>query len=196
LPLVQLIVKLYVFTSNKATMLVLQIRSSDLHLVASFTCSDCDKGRMTRALIKQGAEVDARDASGRTPLMACTSKSVATVLLDHGAELNAVSYQDKATCLIYAAQRGNLPLVQLFLRKGACLSGTANGDTALHIACQRGFVDIVKALLTAGAPTRGTFNPLLLAAISQLESGPTPPKSAATMLLLAKLLVHQLSVCP
>jgi UDP-3-O-[3-hydroxymyristoyl] glucosamine N-acyltransferase len=60
-------------------------QTSLLHLVASFTCTDCDRSSMAQTLIKRGVQVDARDARGQTALMMCKSKSVAVVLLDHGA---------------------------------------------------------------------------------------------------------------
>jgi ankyrin repeat protein len=107
-----------------------------LHLSASFTCSDCDKGSMARTLIEQGVQVDARDNEGFTALMKCKTKAVAKVLLEHGAELNADSDRNKGTCFMYAVLSNNLPLVQLFLREGAYVSAVADGNTnALHIAC-------------------------------------------------------------
>jgi hypothetical protein len=50
-----------------------------LHVVASLTCSDCDKGSMIADLIKRGADADARDYVGVTPLMVCKTKSVANL---------------------------------------------------------------------------------------------------------------------
>jgi ankyrin repeat protein len=163
-----------------------------LHLVASFSCSDCDKCSMARTLIKRGVQVDARDARGKTALMMCKSKSVAAVLLDHGAEVNAVSDHDTATCLIFAVQGGNLPLVQLYLGRGASLDVIAkNGSTALYAACERGDVDIVKALLAGGASARASLNaPPLLAAVMLTQRASAPCKSAMATLLLAKLLLQ------
>jgi ankyrin repeat protein len=83
-----------------------------LYLVALFRCSGCDKGSMVADLIKRGAEADAREAKGHTALMMCKSKTVATALLDHGAEVNAVNVLDKGkTSLMYAVLDNSLPLV-------------------------------------------------------------------------------------
>jgi ankyrin repeat protein len=93
---------------------------------------------------------------------------------------------------MYAVRGSNLPLVQLYLRRGATLDVIAkNGSSVLYVACERGDVEIVKALLAAGAPVRDVPNaPPLVAASIQLKAAAAPCKSAMAVLLLTKLLLQ------
>jgi ankyrin repeat protein len=45
--------------------------SSLLHLVASLPCTDCDKVSTAQKILRGGAEVDAKNDDGLTPLMIC-----------------------------------------------------------------------------------------------------------------------------
>jgi hypothetical protein len=69
--------RLYIRKGYDVRVQIKQKRSL-LQVVASFTCSDCDKGSMIAELIRRGAEVDARDDAGLTALMLCKTKTVAT----------------------------------------------------------------------------------------------------------------------
>jgi ankyrin repeat protein len=98
-------------------------RPTLLHLVAALKCTDYDKGSMIRTLIKQGVQVDARNDDGFTALMRCRTKAVATVLLDHGADLQARNEVDECcTALMYAQQIDNLEIVQLLIQRGAAVT--------------------------------------------------------------------------
>ncbi|CAG9993271.1 unnamed protein product [Clonostachys byssicola] len=67
-------------------------------------------------LLEQGAEVDLRDKTNRTPLMHAHSAQGAHYLIDHGADVNA---QDNfgLNCLTHATQ--NLEIVKLLMSCGA-----------------------------------------------------------------------------
>ncbi|KAG5186682.1 ankyrin repeat-containing domain protein [Tribonema minus] len=86
-----------------------------------------------------GADVEARDAHGRTPLMAACAMGDA-----HG-----------RTPLIAACAMGDADVVRFLIRDAsppAALEATAvQGWTPLMIACSCGFVEVAKELLQAGA---------------------------------------------
>ena len=46
-------------------------------------------GEVAKALIEAGADVNARDKSGRTPLHTCDDEEIAKILIAHGADSNA-----------------------------------------------------------------------------------------------------------
>jgi uncharacterized protein len=158
-----------------------------LHVVASLTCSDCDKSSLVADLIKGGADADARDRVGCTPLMLCQTKTVASALLDHGADVNAVNVLDKGrSSPMYAVLRDNLPLVQLLLRRGASSEAVSeDSKCALDFACERGYIDVLKALLAAGAAVAGGAG----MSIHMATADSIFAKSAQIRLQLVKLLL-------
>ena len=73
-----------------------------------------------RALLDAGAEINAEDADGVTPLMlAMTDPAKVRLLLDRGANINAVSRAGRTPLIIAAAQPGAVDLVADLLRRGA-----------------------------------------------------------------------------
>ena len=79
------------------------------------------KGEVS-VLLDQGADINARDKSGRTPLhhvTRCISPylDAAEVLLNHGADVNARDNEGK-TPLAYAREEGFSDLEELFSRYG------------------------------------------------------------------------------
>ena len=102
----------------------------------------------------------AKDESGNTALhWICTRGvlSTATILLDKGADINAVNDQG-TTPLMKAAQTGQLTLTQKLAGMKANLALQDQvGNTALHLAIGGGFNLVVVELLKAGA-CRSTKN--------------------------------------
>jgi tRNA(Arg) A34 adenosine deaminase TadA len=101
-------------------------------------------------LVKGGASVRARDASGRTALLAATQgnhEAVARVLIEAGADVNAQDNQLDSAYLL-AGARGYLGILRLTLAAGADLKSTNRyGGTALIPACHYGHVETVRELL-------------------------------------------------
>jgi ankyrin repeat protein len=103
-----------------------------------------------RALLAQGASVKARDARGRTALLAATQGNrvaAARLLIEAGADVNA---QDdiRDSPYLLAGARGHLEILRMTLNAGADLESTNRyGGTALIPACHYGHVETVRELL-------------------------------------------------
>jgi ankyrin repeat protein len=125
---------------------------------------------LINVLVNAGANVNARDENGGTPLIYAainshTSKAVAA-LIKSGANVNdATNYG--STALMYAAQYNlYVDTIEILLEKGAEIEArTSNGDTALMYAAKNRWnnnksvrgaegVDIVNALIKAGADVK------------------------------------------
>ena len=104
------------------------------------------------ALLRKGADVNARNSKGRTALMfAVINRHAATVqlLLDFAADVNAQA-EDGFTPLILGACSGDLGITQMLLNNGADVRKTAkSGDTAISHATEHGYSDIVELLKRA-----------------------------------------------
>ncbi len=108
----------------------------------------------TNLLLQQGANIDAADNSGETPLHIAafnSSSEVGRVLLERGANIEAA---DKAgwTPLHYAAQKGHSEVVKVLLDAKANIDAADKGGrTPLNYAAQWGHSEVVKILLEQGA---------------------------------------------
>ena len=128
---------------------------------------------MERALIEAGADLEAKDGRGRTPLHEAVTSCKTYVssverLVEAGASVRATD-KDKETCLTLAAKYGDTKTVRYL----ACLPEVdvnhkpRDTYTALYRALTRGDCQMVEALIDAGAdvetkPVCG-FPPLLSA---------------------------------
>lgn len=73
------------------------------------------------------------------------------LLLDNGADMNAVSLKGKSA-LYVASERGSVEIVTLLLDRGADVNAfSPKGESALYIATETGRVEIVTLLLDRGA---------------------------------------------
>jgi ankyrin repeat protein len=107
------------------------------------------------ALLKGGADINARDREGRTALMFASVNrhtDSAKTLLEHGADVN-VRANDGGTALMLAALSGEAEIVRTLLSKGADVSAkfTETGKTALDLARDKNLTDIVHLLEAAEA---------------------------------------------
>jgi uncharacterized protein len=103
-----------------------------------------------RQLLDKGANVEARDASGKTALIAAAYANhldVAKVLIDAGADVNTQDRTQQSAYLI-ATSEGYLELLHMTLAAGADVrSLDSYNGTGLIRAADRGHVEIVEALL-------------------------------------------------
>jgi ankyrin repeat protein len=130
----------------------------------------------TKALLTQGAPVDAKDNAGRTPLMLASANNhvaVCVLLLTHKAHVDARNNAG-FTPLMLAAMNNHEDVCKLLLTHNAQVDAKDNaGSTPLILATKYGHVDVCKLLLEANAQV-GTRNnvgatPLILAAINHYE---------------------------
>lgn len=107
-----------------------------------------------RLLLNAGAEPDARDYRGKTPLMkAVFNEGLCRAVLAAGANIGARDTY-RQTALHHAARdmRATVGVVRLLLRRGAEVNARDSaGRTALHHAAINGYLDKVNALLSARA---------------------------------------------
>ncbi len=112
---------------------------------------------MAELLIAHGADINAADSFGRTPLHNVSAQSVYAdlalldLLLAHGANVHAFDH-DGLTPLHTAVNNGNLLAVQRFLAHGMSINTQSqNGDTPLHIAAAAHNLAVAAFLLSNGA---------------------------------------------
>jgi hypothetical protein len=102
-------------------------------------------------LIKEGANLNARDSAGRTALLAATRSNrieAARRLIAAGADVNAKDNIEDSPYLLAGAS-GHVEILKLTLAAGADLASLNRyGGTALTPACHYGHVEAVRELLT------------------------------------------------
>jgi ankyrin repeat protein len=144
--------------------------SGDLDSDLLIAASEDDRETALR-LIRQGADVDARNSYGNTPLISAAQEGntrVARLLLQSGALPNLKS-NDGWTALMAAASKGDIEIVRALVAAGADVNAYNEvSDTALSLAAYKGHTRVVTLLLTANA-----------SADARDESGNTPLINAA-----------------
>ena len=129
---------------------------TSLHLAASWGhASSC------RLLFhKGGADIDARDDGGDTPLHeAARANELSTLLelLDLGADKDSRNKMG-ATPLILASHKGHNRICKALIRAGAAVNGATSqmkgGYSPLHAAAASGSTECLKELVDAGASLR------------------------------------------
>ncbi|MCC6003798.1 MAG: ankyrin repeat domain-containing protein [Thermofilum sp.] len=108
-----------------------------------------------RELLRKGANANARDEGGWTPLHWAALyglADVAKLLLEHGANVNAKN-KDDVTPLHFAAAMGFVEVARLLLEHGANMNAKSKdeGWTPLHAAAAVGRAEFARLLLERGA---------------------------------------------
>ena len=116
-------------------------------------------------LIAAGADVDAKNRTGGTPLHMAAyyggsdRASVISVLIGAGADVNAKNNDGGGTPLHDAASRGHAPVVSILIAAGADVNAKNNvGKTPLHQAADRKRATIIAILLATGADVNARDN--------------------------------------
>lgn len=121
----------------------------------------------TRALLRAGADVDARNSSGMTALHSAVvvqatrsddelDLSIVEMLVAAGADVNTADTRWHFTPLARAADHGQAVLVRFLLDHGAHPDATTAEHCALVDAAGRGHAGVVATLLAAGADVDAT----------------------------------------
>ncbi|KAJ6101921.1 hypothetical protein N7486_004348 [Penicillium sp. IBT 16267x] len=126
---------------------------------------------IARLLIDQGADVNASDSTGRTPLSRAAEHGhldIARLLIDRGADVNA-SNSTRWKPLSRAAEHGHLDIARLLIDRGANVNATndVTGWTPLSRAARHGHLDFARLLINRGADVNASdsigWTPLSLA---------------------------------
>ncbi|AZV79271.1 ankyrin repeat domain-containing protein [Parasedimentitalea marina] len=113
---------------------------------------------IVRQLIDDGADVNATDPDGKTPLhwVARATPEAIQALIAAGADVNAKDNLDR-TPFHFVSAMAAPEIVVLFLNAGADVNAkTANYWTPLHGVAKFGSPEVVKILLEAGADASAT----------------------------------------
>ncbi|XP_055768718.1 B-cell lymphoma 3 protein homolog isoform X2 [Salvelinus fontinalis] len=95
--------------------------------------------------------LEVRNYEGLTPLHLAVQgghKELVRMLLDAGADINAVDIKSGHSPLIHAVENHNMDMVHFLIENDCNVNGQSySGNTALHSACGRGQVDTARLLL-------------------------------------------------
>jgi ankyrin repeat protein len=110
------------------------------------------EAELATVLCRAGADPDAREAEGHTPLYRAATGDVARVLLAAGAAVNVASGPTQGTALHQAARHGSVSVVQALLQYGATIDALdVKGQTPLRRAVNCRQPQVVRLLVRHGA---------------------------------------------
>ncbi|XP_030013409.1 B-cell lymphoma 3 protein homolog isoform X2 [Sphaeramia orbicularis] len=124
-----------------------------LHLCCEYNQQDC----LSLVLSQSSAStcLETRNYEGLSPLHLAVlrgHKDLARMLLNAGADINAMDIKSGQSPLMHAVESNNVDMVHFLIETGCDVNCQSySGNTALHSACGRGQVDTVRLLLKSGA---------------------------------------------
>lgn len=141
-----------------------------------------------KSLIGTGANLDARDARGRTPLQVATharQREAVKLLAKAGAKLDALE-DDRYDAVTIASVADDVPTLALLLSLGASAKQVTSryDGTALIAAAHLGHDEVVRQLIAAGAPLDHVNNLHWTAAIEAVVLGDGGPRHQRTLAAL------------
>jgi ankyrin repeat protein len=113
------------------------------------------RNKVAERLLAHGADVNTSDKRGVTPLMYAAGTHNVDLLgmvIARGANLEAVSVDNKMTALLVAVENIDIETITLLLDKGANVNGTnQDGYSPLMAAAEAGAGEVVEILIARGA---------------------------------------------
>ena len=142
---------------SKVINIARQMQTCINEMEASASCS-------SNLLIERGAEVDARDKFGWTPLHYASKYGhleISRVLIDHGADVNT-RQRHHVTPMHISVENGRLGVVKLLLERGADIHALDSyGQSPYQVSVAYGYREIAVSLLENGAG-RARFEEIFL----------------------------------
>ncbi|XP_035527522.1 B-cell lymphoma 3 protein homolog [Morone saxatilis] len=124
-----------------------------IHLCCEYNQRDCLSVVLSHSSSSTCLEI--RNYEGWSPLHLAVlrgHKDLARMLLDAGADINAMDIKSGQSPLMHAVESNNADMVHFLIESGCDVNSQSySGNTALHSACGRGQVDTVRLLLKSGA---------------------------------------------
>jgi ankyrin repeat protein len=144
-----------------ATVLALWVGAASAAPTALVTAAEQQDSAQARALIAQGADVNATSLDGTTPLMWAAhggDQALVAALLKAHAKVD-VSNAFGANAMLQAAQFGDPRIIEALLAAGAnAESPNPDGETALMLVARNGNVEAARVLLKHGAQVNAKEN--------------------------------------
>ncbi|KAM7383203.1 hypothetical protein PAMP_002874 [Pampus punctatissimus] len=124
-----------------------------LHLCCEYDQRDCLS--VVLSLSASSSCLEIRNYEGLSPLHLAVlrgHKDLSLMLLEAGADINAMDIKSGQSPLMHAVESNNTDMVHFLIENGCDVNSQSySGNTALHSACGRGQVDTVRLLLKSGA---------------------------------------------
>ncbi|KAK2844827.1 hypothetical protein Q5P01_011486 [Channa striata] len=121
------------------------------HLCCEYNQPEC----LSVVLSSSPPCLEIRNFEGFSPLHLAVlrgHKDLARMLLDAGADINAMDVKSGQSPLMHAVESNNVDMVHFLIENGCDVNSQSySGNTSLHSACGRGQVDTVRLLLKSGA---------------------------------------------
>jgi len=185
------------FQGNAATVTLLLNKGADIEKVKTslgdhplHVAVDYNQPEVVALLLARGAKVDAREASGRTPLHVAAFKkhdAAAVKLMALGADPNALDGQ-RYDIVTIASVADDVPMLKTALKGGGKATNITSpyDGTALIAAAHLGHDEVVRTLIAAGAPLDHVNNLGWTALIESIVLGDGGKRHVACLEALVK----------